>query len=149
MTSFVPTAGTATFAAAPWQGEWVLANAMTFLKEAAGLKPHWTQPQARGGVGDAYRYARTAGPHRELAFEWFHNEEVASYEQMRDEVFVRSLGGAIPMVLAWGGSTQQQGANVDDCIMGSIAPGIEFPREALPHYRHELRLIEHPPPLFL
>lgn len=148
---FVPAAITAASANVekPVIGEMVLSQATNLLRPTQGLRTKWTQPQSRAGRG-RFRFRETAKPHRTLELEFLHTEDVASFVQMRDEIYHRSGGGVFPVTIAMPAESQVPSATPTgdsaNVVFGVLAEDLEMGKELLPHYRQVLRVEEFPAP---
>lgn len=96
-----------------WYGELVLAQTTTLLKEPnTPISHRFVMPQLRG-VAERIAYARSAGPTRILGCS-FRYSSLATFQQARDEIYRRSLGGVYASVVI------PNDADPEVCIYGRL-----------------------------
>lgn len=139
-----------TYREKPSIGELVLSQSRALLRATNGLKVTWSQPQSRQGRSGRYRFRETSRPHRVLELDFLHTPEVASFEQMRDDIYRRSGGGVFPVVFAWPKDNQDPTdtptVDRENVVFGVLAEDLELGKGLLPHYNTVLRIEELPAP---
>jgi len=96
-----------------WYGELVLAQTFTLTKEPnTPVSYRFVQPQLRS-TADRIAYARSSGPTRILGCS-FRYSSLAMFQQARDEIYRRSLGGVYAAVVI------PNDSDTEVCIYGRL-----------------------------